>query len=138
MNRSSHRNDRIRRRIRGVAALTAVLSLTIPAPAAHAGLLGSTLGLVTETVDTTVDSVTGLVVGENGLLSGWLYDDSSTSLSHVNEVVGAPKLWRNGITGDGVDVAVLDTGAVPLTGLNRSPVVNGPDLSFESQSPQQQ
>ena len=41
-------------------------------------------------------------------------------------------MWDAGFTGAGVDVAIIDSGVVPVDGL-RSPgkVVNGPDLSFE-------
>jgi serine protease AprX len=39
-------------------------------------------------------------------------------------------------TGKGVDVAVIDTGVTPVAGLNGSgKVINGPDLSLESQNP---
>ena len=38
------------------------------------------------------------------------------------------------ITGRGIDVAVIDTGVAPVPGLNTvGKVINGPDLSFESQ-----
>ena len=44
--------------------------------------------------------------------------------------------WNDGFTGQGVDVAVIDTGVVPVPGLDEpGKVINGPDLSFESQSP---
>jgi serine protease AprX len=39
-----------------------------------------------------------------------------------------------GFTGRGVGVALIDTGVVPVSGLTSGNVVNGPDLSFESQS----
>jgi len=42
--------------------------------------------------------------------------------------------WR--LTGHGVGVALIDTGVSPVEGLNApGKVVNGPDLSFESQAP---
>src|SRR5688572_9864091 len=129
MNKKQSKYAGARRTVRATLLLSTVLALLVPAAPAQAGLLG---GLI-DIVDTTVDTATGLVVGENGLLSGWMYDDASTSMTHVNEVVGAPKMWRKGITGAGVQVAVLDTGSVPIRGLSYSPVVNGPDLSFESQ-----
>ncbi|MFI5042653.1 MAG: S8 family serine peptidase, partial [Acidimicrobiales bacterium] len=49
---------------------------------------------------------------------------------------GAQAWWNAGYTGQGVDVAVIDTGVAPVPGLN-SPgkVVYGPDLSLESQNP---
>lgn len=54
------------------------------------------------------------------------------------EMVGAGEMWNDGWTGEGVDVAVIDTGVVPVAGLSGTgKVVFGPDLSFESQSPTQ-
>ena len=45
--------------------------------------------------------------------------------------------WSSaGSTGKGVDVAVVDTGVAPVAGLNApGKVINGPDLSLESQNP---
>jgi serine protease AprX len=62
--------------------------------------------------------------------------DASTdtgSLGLIDWIVGADKLWAMGATGKGVDVAVIDTGVSPVTGLNSGNVVHGPDLSFDSQ-----
>jgi len=43
--------------------------------------------------------------------------------------------WNAGYTGDGVDIALIDSGVVPVDGLTvAGKVINGPDLSFESQS----
>ena len=51
------------------------------------------------------------------------------------EVTGAGEFWNDGITGRGVDVAMIDSGVADVDGL-RGPdkVLHGPDLSFESQS----
>ncbi len=59
--------------------------------------------------------------------------DGPTSLFHLAETVRAKQVRGSGATGGGVDVALLDSGVVPVNGLT-SPgkVVNGPDLSFES------
>src|SRR4051794_10773837 len=47
---------------------------------------------------------------------------------------GAQALWAQGATGKGVDVAIIDSGIAPVDGLNApGKVVQGPDLSFESQ-----
>jgi serine protease AprX len=56
------------------------------------------------------------------------------SLDSITELVGATAMWAKGYTGQGVDVAVLDSGVVPVDGL-RTPgkVVYGPDLSFHAQ-----
>ena len=109
---------------RFVAVLVAVLaSLVAVAPTAHAGLLSGVLGLV------------GNVVGV--LTPGW--DDGATtkpvSMTTVAQAVGADQLWGRGVDGTGVDVALIDSGVVPVDGLTApGKVVNGPDLSFESQS----
>jgi serine protease AprX len=60
--------------------------------------------------------------------------DASTTLADVAKLVGADRLHASGITGKGVDVAIIDTGIAPVPGLNDpSKVINGPDLSFDSQ-----
>ena len=67
-------------------------------------------------------------------VTGWLYDDSVTRLSEVRAAIGADAMHALGYTGDGVGVALVDTGVVPVPGLTADAVVTGPDLSFESQS----
>jgi serine protease AprX len=44
------------------------------------------------------------------------------------------EMWQRGWTGKGVDVALIDSGVAPVEGLSVN-VINGPDLSFESQAP---
>jgi serine protease AprX len=57
------------------------------------------------------------------------------SLYNTARTIGATEMWGNGFTGRGVDVAVIDTGVVPVDGLLwDGKVLHGPDLSFESQS----
>ena len=54
----------------------------------------------------------------------------------IGQVVGAPQAWQAGARGQGIDVAVLDTGVTPVQGLNApNKLVYGPDLSFDSQDP---
>ena len=51
----------------------------------------------------------------------------------ANEVTGASDLWDAGYTGRGVDVAVIDSGIVPVDGLQPpGKVVYGPDLTIEA------
>jgi serine protease AprX len=58
------------------------------------------------------------------------------SLQNAAKMIGDDDLWAGHVTGRGVDVALVDTGVVPVAGLDGAgKVVNGPDLSFESQSP---
>ena len=55
-------------------------------------------------------------------------------LAAVEQVIAAPQAWAAGGTGQGVDVALIDTGVSPVQGLNGSnKVLLGPDLSFDSQ-----
>jgi serine protease AprX len=60
------------------------------------------------------------------------------SLATTTKVTGAKNYWAAGYTGQGVDVALIDTGVSPVPGLSASSVINGPDLSFESQYPEVQ
>ena len=58
------------------------------------------------------------------------------SLYSTTLQTGAQAYWKAGYTGKGVDVAVIDTGTAPVPGLaTAGKLVNGPDLSFESQAP---
>jgi serine protease AprX len=66
------------------------------------------------------------------------YDPVSdmNSMYNTTSYTGATEWWNAGFTGQGVDVALIDTGVSPVEGLS-SPgkIVYGPDLSFESQAP---
>jgi serine protease AprX len=54
----------------------------------------------------------------------------------ANQVTGASAMWDAGYTGKGVDVAVIDSGVVPVDGLTgSSKVVYGPDLTLENNTP---
>jgi serine protease AprX len=65
--------------------------------------------------------------------------DPTTDLGSAfstTKLTGAQTLWANGYTGRGVDVALIDSGVVGVNGLTApGKVINGPDLSFESQVP---
>jgi serine protease AprX len=59
------------------------------------------------------------------------------SMASMTSMTGVTEFWDQGITGAGVDVAVIDTGVSPVEGLaTAGKIVYGPDLSFESQVPQ--
>jgi serine protease AprX len=58
------------------------------------------------------------------------------SMSQVSRFTGAQSAWAAGLTGAGVDVALIDTGITPVPGLDApGKVVNGPDLSFDQGDP---
>ena len=79
-------------------------------------------------------------------LAGAGWDNASTlegldpktfagSLFMITNTSGAREMWAENITGEGIDVALIDSGVVPVAGLDRhAKIINGPDLSFESQS----
>jgi subtilisin family serine protease len=57
------------------------------------------------------------------------------SLYNTTKIISAQDLWRSGYTGQGIDVALIDSGVVPVNGLSApGKVAFGPDLSFESQT----
>ncbi len=67
--------------------------------------------------------------------ANWATSTSGTSLSHVVEAIGADEYWDDGFDGSGVDVAIIDSGVLPVPALaGKGKVINGPDLSFESQA----
>lgn len=56
------------------------------------------------------------------------------TLATVRGAIGADVGPAASLTGQGVGIALIDTGVAPVPGLPASQIVNGPDLSFESQS----
>lgn len=55
------------------------------------------------------------------------------SLSAITRITGAQRLWDAGFVGQGIDVAVIDTGITRVPGLDApGKVLDGPDLSFDS------
>jgi len=58
------------------------------------------------------------------------------SMDKITQYSGAQNWWDSGYTGQGVDIALIDTGVAPVEGLKTpGKIVYGPDLSLESQSP---
>jgi serine protease AprX len=59
--------------------------------------------------------------------------DGPATLGVVTHEIGATVFWAAGITGTGVDVALIDTGVAPVAGLaGNGHLVAGPDLSAPS------
>ncbi len=55
------------------------------------------------------------------------------SLTTAEQRIGASASWSAGYTGKGVDIALIDSGVVPVDGLTTpGKIINGPDLSLES------
>jgi serine protease AprX len=130
---STTRTHRTRRRRVALGAAALLLApLTAPSPAS-AGLLGGLLG----TVGGTLDGVLGTVVGPGfrlGLFDEFRPTGTPVWTGDVRTATKADKALARGIDGSGIDVALVDTGVVPVAGLPAGSVVNGPDLSFDRQS----
>ncbi len=112
-------------------AAALVLAAVGPTSPAQAGLLDGLVG--------TAGGVVGTLTGTVGSLlgpTGWIVEDGETEMGHVASVIGADRLYARGYNGSGVGVALIDTGVAPVDGMTSGNVVNGPDLSFESQSPE--
>ena len=59
------------------------------------------------------------------------------SMYHVVDQIGARALWEDGITGKGVNIALIDTGVAPVPSLmNGDKVIAAVDLSAEAGVPQ--
>ncbi len=78
--------------------------------------------------------------GSGRLGGGWSADEwpagAGTTLKSVRSIIKADSGAAASLTGQGVGIALIDTGVAPVAGLPAAQVVNGPDLSFESQSGQ--
>jgi serine protease AprX len=63
-------------------------------------------------------------------------DQPGSLYTIANKVTGASAMWDAGYTGKGVDVAVIDSGVVPVDGFQTpGKVVYGPDLTQEAHGP---
>ena len=59
------------------------------------------------------------------------YQDNKGSMHYITNEVQATDMWAAGVTGAGVDIAVIDTGVAPVQGL-AGKIINGPDISLDS------
>jgi len=76
---------------------------------------------------------TGHLMGIDPAL-GYDVQNDEGSLFDVAQITHARDAWKANYTGQGVDVALIDSGVSPVQGLASGNVLNGPDLSFESQA----
>jgi serine protease AprX len=112
---------------------------TLPASAVEP--LRNSAGVRSVTVDAHLRPQGDAVKGWDDKKDGDEYADSFNaaadlgSLYNTTNMIGAQDLWAAGSTGQGVDVALVDTGVVPVAGLQGADkLVQGADLSFESQA----
>jgi serine protease AprX len=116
------------------ARLAVVDGVAATLPASAVGRLAGQAGVVAVTPDAALH-----LAGDSW--SGWNAKDDPGSLLSLTTAVGARDAWGRKdaagrrVTGAGIGVALVDSGVVPVEGLTTpGRVVNGPDLSFESQA----
>jgi serine protease AprX len=84
----------------------------------------------------TVVGVTGDARIELSSFESGPPSDGGSLARIADHVIGASAFWDAGFTGEGVDVAIIDSGIAPVPGLDgATKVVNGPDLSFDAPQP---
>ncbi len=83
-------------------------------------------------------AVVMLLPGISGALtSGEEHATDSFTIGEIAEEIGAAQLYDLGLSGEGVTVAVIDTGVADVSGLDGDDkVIHGPDLSFEAGVPE--
>jgi serine protease AprX len=116
--------------------LAIIGGFTATIPASALGLLEANPAISAATPDGNV-TLTFEQWGDGAAdLTGYNDKEYGGSLYRIAETTGAKDLWSSGITGAGIDVALIDSGVAPVSGLTApGKVINGPDLSFESQNP---
>ena len=96
-------------------------------PADRVNVLRLATGVLEVTENASVTLTSAEVDSQAGL------NGSMQRVTH--EMTGAASMWDAGYTGAGVDVALIDSGTVPVDGLRTAgKVVHGPDLSFEGRT----
>jgi serine protease AprX len=133
-------NDMERRRSRvvaGLCALSLVTGAVVTATTAGAdsGSGNSLPPLPLGKAVTKVEDCPGVPTED--------YDARADGYSIYDQIkaMGAESYYKAGYfgrenkTGPAVDIAVIDSGIAPVKGLGPSKVIDGPDLSFESQAP---
>jgi serine protease AprX len=114
------------RRIKLIDAVVATL------PAGAADTLRAAPGVASVTADAAVS-----LMGATGTTTTSTYDPvaDANSLYNSETTTKVRNMWQKGITGKGIDVALIDSGVAPVAGLSEAgKIVNGPDLTPESQN----
>jgi serine protease AprX len=102
---------------------------------------GFTATVPASMVDTLATDPSVYAVTIDGTVSpreveSWGGAGTATTFNDVIKTINADNYHSSGHKGSGVDVAVIDTGVSPVGALDANGrLVNGPDLSFESQNP---
>jgi serine protease AprX len=89
--------------------------------------------------EVTADARVHLAGARNTPVPGDTYYSAANddnSMYRLEKLIGARNVWKAGYTGRGVDVALVDSGVAQVNGILGDNVVQGPDLTEESQDPQ--
>jgi serine protease AprX len=121
----------------------AVTALCASAVVAVAATLNATsASAAAEGISSTTEGISSTADGSSSPWHGsgrrWGYDarvSAGTTTAEISKIIGADDLGGKGYTGKGVGIAMIDTGIAKVPGLTGKNIVNGPDLSFESQNP---
>jgi serine protease AprX len=94
--------------------------------------------LVTAAAAVPAGAVTGVAVPASAAVvqsrGQWLWQGTARSVANIKDLIDFGLLPTTP-TGKGVGIALIDTGVAPVPGLKTGNVVNGPDLSLDSQDP---
>ena len=101
----------------GLTRSTVIAKVARDAAVRPQGFAAKTGAVTTTTAQTTTDEMTAVA-------------DDKGSMRWITTLVAADQMWRNGVTGAGVDIAVVDTGVAPVPGLDGK-IINGPDISLD-------
>jgi serine protease AprX len=108
-----------------VRRLSIIHGFSAKVPADRLDALRATAGVTSVTEDARLTLSDADVAGQLSQ-PGSLY-------TLANQVTGAANLWHAGATGKGVDVALVDSGVVPVNGLTApGKILYGPDLTEEA------
>ncbi|MDH5504215.1 MAG: S8 family serine peptidase, partial [Acidimicrobiia bacterium] len=107
-------------------SLDTIETVTVEIPASSVGVLARHPSVVSVTQNSTVELSGG----------GWDGGKDVTNLAEIANVIQSGSAWNQGGQGAGVTVALIDSGVTPVEGLaTPGKIINGPDLSFDSQLP---
>jgi serine protease AprX len=91
-----------------------------------------------EVADVTADRrvhLAGARMSTLGGDAGYVPSGDDDSMYRLENIIGARTAWKAGYTGRGVDIALVDSGVAQVPGILGNNLVQGPDLTDESQDP---
>jgi serine protease AprX len=129
--------------MRGNLGRTLICATTVVVAISGAAVPAAASGVRASTPQVRLADVRAVVADAAVKLNAakWRADGIPNSVYSIAESIGALDVWKtkdsnkNAVTGKGVGVALIDSGVAPVKGLADSRIINGPDLSFESQNP---